>query len=326
MGIPDSMISDAIKKSTGYGYYMAKKKESAKDKIVDELEEQHVYPIKSRRGKGYMCYGDKVANFPNKLKKYDVPRKTRSLTIVAETVVDKTEESANETDESDIDLSNDNPNIDDDAIGYGVLMHNKSTATPNSTYLSLKVTSSSLDFIQTLLDETPANELTNFISHPVYTDTQTTLVIKLLHRIQESKSNTTYPTYQKLYDTLYESVCLDHDTLNDPDAEPSFHKRVHDNQDPLDNHNTPDIQPIDQEDEYIWTRSNPEWYTKSSSTKVVRKKTWFDLFLKSDIDQNENHILRPSTVAIAKKLKAITQKDELTIADLEGAGLERLKQ
>ncbi|GKA15618.1 hypothetical protein Tco_0695365 [Tanacetum coccineum] len=90
--------------------------------------------------------------------------------------------------------------------------------------------------------------------------------------------------------------------------------------------NTPDIQPIDQEDEYIWTRSNPEWYTKSSSTKVVRKKTWFDLFLKSDIDQNENHILRPSTVAIAKKLKAITQKDELTIADLEGAGLERLKQ
>ncbi|GJX59373.1 hypothetical protein Tco_0290763 [Tanacetum coccineum] len=31
-------------------------------------------------------------------------------------------------------------------------------------------------------------------------------------------------------------------------------------------------------------------------------------------------------MAIAKKLKAIIQKDELTIADLEGAGLERLKQ
>ncbi|GJT42417.1 hypothetical protein Tco_0951132 [Tanacetum coccineum] len=53
--------------------------------------------------------------------------------------------------------------------------------------------------------------------------------------------------------------------------------------------------------------------------------TWFDLLLKSDIDQNENHILGPSIVVIAKKLKAIIQKDELIIADLEGAGLERLK-
>ncbi|GJX92693.1 hypothetical protein Tco_0347279, partial [Tanacetum coccineum] len=42
MEIPDSMISDAIKKSVGYNYYMAKKTESAKDKIVDEPEEQHV--------------------------------------------------------------------------------------------------------------------------------------------------------------------------------------------------------------------------------------------------------------------------------------------
>ncbi|GKE58097.1 hypothetical protein Tco_1497282 [Tanacetum coccineum] len=58
----------------------------------------------------------------------------------------------------------------------------------------------------------------------------------------------------------------------------------------------------------------------------MRKTTWFDLLLKSDIDQNENHILGPSTVAIAKKLKSIIQKDKLTIVDLEGAGLERLKQ
>ncbi|GKD07026.1 hypothetical protein Tco_1186711 [Tanacetum coccineum] len=35
---------------------------------------------------------------------------------------------------------------------------------------------------------------------------------------------------------------------------------------------------------------------------------------------------RPSTVAIAKKLKELIQKDELTIADLEGAGLEKLKK
>ncbi|GJZ14728.1 hypothetical protein Tco_0550405 [Tanacetum coccineum] len=70
-----------------------------------------------------------------------------------------------------------NPHGDDDAVRYGVFMHNKFTATPNSTYLSLTVTSSSLDFIQTLLDETPANELTDFMSHPVYTDAQTTSVV-----------------------------------------------------------------------------------------------------------------------------------------------------
>ncbi|GJR80916.1 hypothetical protein Tco_0151701 [Tanacetum coccineum] len=196
MEIPDAMISDAIKKKAWYKY-MAKKVE--------------------------------IANVPNKLKKYVVPRKTRSLTIAEEAVVDelaksisiqeprsqrcrrsqltidsqtdgavadmynewgqklkgpavedptvqslldlrkgskasrleslssnKPEEHANENDdadESDMDLSNDNPHGDDDDARYGVFMHNKSTATPNSTCLSPTVTSSALDFIQTLLDE-----------------------------------------------------------------------------------------------------------------------------------------------------------------------------
>ncbi|GKA81373.1 hypothetical protein Tco_0788065 [Tanacetum coccineum] len=85
MEIPDSMISNAIKKSTGYNYYMAKKKESTKDKIIDEPEEQHVSPIKSGRGKGSMCYGDQAVNVP---KKDVVPRKIRYLTIAEEIVVD----------------------------------------------------------------------------------------------------------------------------------------------------------------------------------------------------------------------------------------------
>nr|GEU59562.1 hypothetical protein [Tanacetum cinerariifolium] len=114
----DAINSDAIKNKVGYTYYMAKKVESEKAKIIDEPEEQHVSPVKSGRGKGFMCYGDQVANVPNKLKKDVVPRKTRSLTIAEETVVDKTKESANETDESDMDLSNDNPHRDDDAARY----------------------------------------------------------------------------------------------------------------------------------------------------------------------------------------------------------------
>ncbi|GKD74991.1 hypothetical protein Tco_1333273, partial [Tanacetum coccineum] len=233
----DAMINYAIKKKAGYTYYMAKKVESEKAKIVKEQEEQHASPFKSGRGKGLMRYGDQVANAPNKLKKDVVPRKTRSLTIAEETIVgelahsisiqephsqqcrksqltigkqtdeavadmysewgqklkdidsdatlysfssDKPKGSANETndvDESDMDLSDDNPDRDDDATRFGVFMHNKSTATPNFTYLSLTVTSSSLYFIQTLLDETPTNELTDFMSHPVYIDAQTTSVV-----------------------------------------------------------------------------------------------------------------------------------------------------
>ncbi|GKB41516.1 hypothetical protein Tco_0886458 [Tanacetum coccineum] len=152
------------------------------------------------------------------------------------------------------------------------------------------------------------------------------LKLRLLNKIHLNKSNETHTTHQQLYDTLYDSITLDQDALKALDAEPSFHKRAHDNQEHPNSHDTPSIQPVDQEYEYIQARSNPEWYTKSGLANVVRKTTWFDLLLKSDIDQNENHILRPSTVAIAKKLKAIIQKDELTIIDLEGAGLERLKQ
>ncbi|GJT92516.1 hypothetical protein Tco_1081361 [Tanacetum coccineum] len=63
-----------------------------------------------------------------------------------------------------------------------------------------------------------------------------------------------------------------------------------------------------------------------SADAAKRRTTWFDLLLKSDINQNEEHILKPSTVVMAKKLKELIQKDELTIADLEGAGLEKLKK
>ncbi|GKA10079.1 hypothetical protein Tco_0689512 [Tanacetum coccineum] len=116
------------------------------------------------------------------------------------------------------------------------------------------------------------------------------LKLMLLNRIHESKSNTTHPTNQKLYDTLYESICLDHDALNAQDAEPSFHKRSHDNQDSPNNHegenkkkhqkdagepssrssrqnkspmvhaqvDTPAIQPLDQEDENVGNHPNLE--------------------------------------------------------------------
>ncbi|GJU87286.1 hypothetical protein Tco_1294832, partial [Tanacetum coccineum] len=84
---------------------------------------------------------------------------------------------------------------------------------------------------------------------------------------------------------------------------------------------TPAKKPLDQADILIQKHSKPEWFPKKSGL-AKRSMTWFDLFLKSDIDKDENHILGPSTIAIAKKFKELIQKDELSIADLEGARLK----
>ncbi|GJX34686.1 hypothetical protein Tco_0246243, partial [Tanacetum coccineum] len=72
-------------------------------------------------------------------------------------------------------------------------------------------------------------------------------------------------------------------------------------------------------EERMLEHPNVGWFTKKSrSTNATKRRTtWFGPLLKLDIDQNENYILGPSTVAIAKKLKELIQKDELTIADLE---------
>nr|GFB16357.1 hypothetical protein [Tanacetum cinerariifolium] len=118
----------------------------------------------------------------------------------------ESEESAKENDdadESNMDLPDDNPHGDDDD--------------------------------DNLLDETPANELMDFMSHPVYIDAHTTSVV----------------------------------------------------------HNP---------------KGNP-------------KLTSYIL----DINKDENYILGPSIIAIEKKFKELIQKDELSIADLKGARLERVK-
>ncbi|GKA46640.1 hypothetical protein Tco_0739523 [Tanacetum coccineum] len=58
------------------------------------------------------------------------------------------------------------------------------------------------------------------------------LKLKLLNRMHLNKSYETHNTPQKLYDTLYASITLDQKALDAQDAEPSFHKRTHDDQDP----------------------------------------------------------------------------------------------
>ncbi|GJZ38035.1 hypothetical protein Tco_0584226 [Tanacetum coccineum] len=88
MKIPDTMINDAFKQSTGYKYYRAKKSESEKAKAIEEPKEQHVSPVRSGIGKVYMRSGDQEVNVPNAFKKNVVPRKARTFTI-ADNIVEE---------------------------------------------------------------------------------------------------------------------------------------------------------------------------------------------------------------------------------------------
>ncbi|GJW20648.1 hypothetical protein Tco_0031270 [Tanacetum coccineum] len=54
------------------------------------------------------------------------------------------------------------------------------------------------------------------------------LKLKLLNRMHLNKSHETHDTHQQLYNTLYQSITLDQEALDAQDAEPSFHKRTHD--------------------------------------------------------------------------------------------------
>ncbi|GJT24212.1 hypothetical protein Tco_0894149 [Tanacetum coccineum] len=251
---------------------------------------------------------------------------------------DTDEERDDETDDSDdsnMDLSEDEPKGDDDAVGFGVFVYNKSTEPLKSTYLSSTITTSSLGYIQTFLNNPPANELTDFMSNLVYTDAHITSTViylegnpeltsytsgasevpfgthvdvqainivlwemfpdeakKNMRKIKFKRAvtqrfkeydqklealisinvseaidkavhakvltkmkkllpthvlkvlanylnlldrihlNKTHPTYQKLYDNLYDSILLDQEALDAQEAEPSFYKQTHDHQDP----------------------------------------------------------------------------------------------
>ncbi|GKD76850.1 hypothetical protein Tco_1339471 [Tanacetum coccineum] len=349
------------------------------------IKEQHVSPVKSGRGKGFMCYVDQVVNVPNKPKKDVVLRKTRSLTIAEETIVvgqklkgpavddpavqslldlqkgskarkleslnlDKIEESENEIDdanESDMDLSDDNPDRDDDATGAN------SEGNPELTsYISgaSKVplgTHGDVLETKTLLQEIFSDENAHHkpslalkkISYNATTPQPSSLQAKAKKQMQKAKQNMREINFKKAVIQKFREYDQKLEALTNFNVSEAFEKTVQAkvltemkkllpthipkagvyrkkrqkdvdepssrssrrNKSPMVHAqvDTLAIQPQDQEDEYVLDHPNSKWFPKKSG---------------------------PSIVAIAKKIKAIIQKDELTIADLEGAGLERLKQ
>ncbi|GJV48788.1 hypothetical protein Tco_1439000 [Tanacetum coccineum] len=172
MEVPDAMISDAIKKKAG------------------------------ERGKGFMCYGDQVANVPNKLKKDVVPRKTRSLTIAEEAVVGELANSINiqeprsqrcrrnqftidsQTDEAISDMYNELESLRQKkqlVTGEGSSVAHNKYYSSSDTDSDATLHSSSSDESKESTNETDDDNLhgddDDDASHPVYTDAQTTLVV-----------------------------------------------------------------------------------------------------------------------------------------------------
>ncbi|GKG34364.1 hypothetical protein Tco_0437060, partial [Tanacetum coccineum] len=72
----------------------------------------------------------------------------------------------------------------------------------------------------------------NLFTSPLPTTTddlsEIDLKLKLLNKMYKSKSFESHDTHHKLYDLLYESICLDQETLDAQDIEPSLKKRPHD--------------------------------------------------------------------------------------------------
>ncbi|GKA96219.1 retrovirus-related pol polyprotein from transposon TNT 1-94 [Tanacetum coccineum] len=75
--------------SLEYKFYKMKKDESEKGIAKEEPEEQHVSPVISGRGKGYMCIGNREFNVSSKPKKVVVP-KNQTLTVANNIVEQET--------------------------------------------------------------------------------------------------------------------------------------------------------------------------------------------------------------------------------------------
>ncbi|GJW72087.1 hypothetical protein Tco_0129004 [Tanacetum coccineum] len=214
MEIPDAIINDPIKKKVRYKYYMTKKVESEEAEIVDKLEEQHVSLIKSGRGKDFMCYGDQVENVPNKLKKDVVPRKTRSLTIIKEVVIDTTSDTTlyssssdkledcvseiDDADESDMDLSDDNLQGDDDAEMF---------PEENAHHIS----------------SLPAKK----ISYPTTTPQPRSLQAKAKKLMQKAKKNMRKINFKKAVTQKFREYDQKLDALTNFNVSEAFEKAVH---------------------------------------------------------------------------------------------------
>nr|GEU42142.1 hypothetical protein [Tanacetum cinerariifolium] len=269
----DTIWDCARLSSADYKYYKIKKDESEKDNAEEELEEQHVNPVRSGRGKRYMCSGNLEVNVPMNPKKEVVLKKPRTLIIayiiVKETISVELAKSVSienqQHQQRDIMTQLTNPVVQS-------LLDLLRGSKENRLESMRKERKMIEDFLN-LLNDPLVHELMDLLSRPVYTDAHTTSAMANLEGNPEEM--------------------FSNDANHQVSSPPA-------------------------------TTTHDMKLGSAEAAKI--KTTWFNMLLKSNIDQNVDHILRPSTIAVAKKLKELIKKYELTTVDLEGIGLEMLKK
>ncbi|GJY16959.1 hypothetical protein Tco_0387381, partial [Tanacetum coccineum] len=148
------------------------------------------------------------------------------------------------------------------------------------------------------------------------------LKLKLLNKMCKKKSFESHDTHHKLYDLLYEFVCLDQESLDAQDTGPSFKKRPHDHHDPPNDREGEKrkkkermlvnlLLDLQRKTKLPWIRFKNTFLVNNPKTK---KKNVFRNFPMQD------GLLR-SRVVVDKMIKELIKKDELTVTDLEGVGL-----
>ncbi|GJU79307.1 hypothetical protein Tco_1276377 [Tanacetum coccineum] len=255
----------------------AKKVESEKVKAANEPEEQHESPVKSGIGKGYMHSGDQESNVPSAFKKNDVLRKIRSLTVADNFVEERTAMKLIKS-----------LNVEDTYAEWGQKRKGHIVEDPDAQLLLDLCKGSKASRLDSLNQINFKRAVTQkFKEYDQKLEALTPINVseeidKAVHAKVLTKMKKLIPTHV--------AKCL------------ANYVKPHLNNSMLE----------------FMQNNQIRWFTKKSgSANSMRRTTWFDLLLKSNIDKNKDHILGPSTMAIAKKLKEIIQKDELAIAYLE---------
>ncbi|GJU11499.1 hypothetical protein Tco_1133895 [Tanacetum coccineum] len=171
--------------------------ESEKGKVVEEPVEQHISPVRSRKGKGYMRFAENEDVLLAKsvsIKEQRCQQPTDSDTIRDSSCSDTDEEKdvkIDDFDDLDMDSSDDEPKGDDDVAGFGVFMYNKSIEPLKSTYLSHM--EMFLDDSDHPISSPPANTTHNPVTNPQ----QNSLQAKAKKLMEKDKKNIRKITFRK---------------------------------------------------------------------------------------------------------------------------------
>ncbi|GJV86636.1 hypothetical protein Tco_1530574 [Tanacetum coccineum] len=254
-------------------------------------------------------------------------------------------------DDSDMDLSDDEPKGDDDVSLLNEPPINELTDFVSNQVYTDAHTTSVMANLEGVTEEMLPDEAThhkssqpvNTIHYPIKNHLQNSLQAKAKKLIQKAKKNMRKINFKKVVSQKFKEYDQKLVALTSINVFEVIEKGVHEKVikemkkllpthvlksvanyvNPRLNNSVHKDRPNDCEGENKKKRRKD---AGEPSSKLSRKDKWFTKKSGSENDKRRTTWFGPSIVAIAKKLKELIQKDELTIAYLEGAGLEKLKK